>query len=116
MLCKYIQQSVEKTIHNKDHPGKLAACPLISWSVVDQLFYQTKALEIYAPQIQCSMQVFLDWIPQNSYSIDLLNKSTEIAKIMFSVQRRKMRWLFQPFTQFQGSPGVVSILLLKDTV
>lgn len=53
---------------------------------------------------------------QNSYSIDLLNKSTEIAKIMFSVQRRKMRWLFQPFTQFQGSPSVVSILFLKDTI
>lgn len=52
---------------------------------------------------------------QNSYSIDLLNKSTEIAKIMFSVQR-KMRWLFQPFTQFQGSPSVVSILFLKDTI
>lgn len=27
-----------------------------------------------------------------------------------------MKWLFQPFTQFLGSPSVVSILLLKDTI
>lgn len=26
---------------------------------------------------------------QNSYSIDLLNKSTEMAKIMFSVHKKK---------------------------
>lgn len=51
---------------------------------------------------------------QNSYSIDLLNKSTEIAKIMFLYIRK--RRLFQTSTQFQVSPSVVSLLFLKDTM
>lgn len=50
---------------------------------------------------------------QNSYSIDL-NKSTEIAKIMFLYIRK--RRLFQTSTQFQVSPSVVSLLFLKDTM
>lgn len=51
---------------------------------------------------------------QNSYSIDLLNKSTEIAKIMFLYIRK--RRLFQTSTLFQVSPSVVSLLFLKDTM